>query len=70
MEAALEADYFSVLSATKKMNRELGEEISKHTEIEHLSCLPEGSLFKRHRETISRHASALNVTIGKCWATR
>jgi len=65
MEAALQGDYESVLAATKKMAGELAEEIDKHTELEAASCSAEGSLFKRHRETINRHSGALNVTIGE-----
>lgn len=65
MEIALRGDYDSVLSATKKMERQLGEEVVKHTEVERVGCTAEGSMYRRQRETIERHSSALNVTIGE-----
>ena len=63
MEAALGGDYASVMDATKTLARDVSADIAKFDEQERGSTTPEGSLFKKHRQTIARHNGALNVTL-------
>jgi hypothetical protein len=65
MEAALKGDYQSIQEATKKMAKDMGDDLAKFDDRERQSCTPTGSQFAKHRETISRHSGALNVTLGK-----
>lgn len=63
MEAALSGDYASVMDATKTLARDVSGDVAKFDEQERGSTTPEGSLFKKHRQTVSRHSGALNVTL-------
>jgi len=66
MESALAVDYDSISEATRKIAGDLQEDIlSFDTKEKYAVSAVGGSLFNKHRDTISRHGSALRVTLNK-----
>lgn len=66
MEASLANDYDSISDATRKIAKDLQEDILTYDAKEKVAIHPKsGSLFAKHRDTISRHGSALRVTLNK-----
>ena len=66
MEASLANDYDSISEATRKIAKDLQEDILTYDAKEKVAVHPKsGSLFSKHRDTISRHGSALRVTLNK-----
>jgi len=66
MESALAIDYDSISDATRKVASDLQEDILTWDTKEHHAVETKGgSLFNRHRDTVSRHGSALKVTLNK-----
>jgi hypothetical protein len=66
MESALAVDYDSISEATKKIANDLQEDILSFDTKEKYNVNPKGgSNYNKHRDTISRHGSALRVTLNK-----
>jgi len=66
MESALAIDYDSISEATRKIAHDLQEDILTFDVKEKVAIgATGGSLFNKHRDTISRHGSALRITLNK-----
>lgn len=66
MESALAIDYDSISEATRKIAHDLQEDILTFDVKEKVAVSATGgSLFNKHRDTISRHGSALRITLNK-----
>jgi len=66
MESALAIDYDSISEATRKIAHDLQEDILTFDVKEKVAISATGgSLFNKHRDTISRHGSALRITLNK-----
>jgi hypothetical protein len=65
MEVSLLDDYVSIAEATGTIGHELLDLINMFDEKEKKEVLDDGSWFNKHREAITRHAQALEITLQK-----